>query len=94
MSEPKAIDVLDFFKFSPIEKVVLHTMLNHEENDYSTVDELTQDGKLSQYIDEELREAVYELKNRGFLREVKKRGRLVFAVNKLRIFYMTFNYSR
>lgn len=94
MPEPKAIDVPDFFKFTPIEKVVLHTMLNHEENDYSTVDELTQDGKLSQYHDDELCDAVYALRNRGFLREVEKCGRLVFAVNKLRISNMTFTYSR
>ena len=64
--------------------------LNKEERDYSTVDEIAHMEELSDYSYEAICTAVYGLKNRV---EVKKPYGYVYAVNKLRIPNMMFDYS-
>ena len=92
MPNPKAIDVPKL-GFSDVQTNVLHIMMNKEEWDYSTVDEIAHMDKLSVFSYEEICTAVYGLKNRGFLLEVKKPYGYVYAVNKLRIPNMMFDYS-
>lgn len=92
MPNPNAIDVPNL-GFSEVQITVLQIMMNKEETDYSTVDELTKVNELSDYHYDKLRDAVYGLKNRGFLLEVEKPYGCVYAVNKLRIPNMMFQYS-
>ncbi len=92
MPNPNAIDVPNL-GFSEEQIAVLQLMMNKSDKDYSTVDELTKVDELSEYHYDKLRDAVYELKNRGFLLEVKKPYGCVYAVNKLRIPNMMFQYS-
>jgi len=50
LPEARAFDVPDFFRFQKKEqRDVLDAMLNNENNDYSTVDELAKSDRLSQY---------------------------------------------
>lgn len=72
---------------------VLDAMLNNENNDYSTVDELAKSDRLSQYSYEVIGDAVEYLTGRGFLHKVEKPYGCVYAVNKLRIPHMMFNYT-
>lgn len=92
MPNPNAIDVPNL-GFSKVQITVLQIMMNKEETDYSTVDELTKVNELFDYHYDKLRDAVYGLKKRGFLLEVKKPYGCVYAVNKLRIPNMMFQYS-
>ncbi|WP_302350724.1 hypothetical protein [uncultured Ruminococcus sp.] len=92
MPNPKAIDVPKI-GFSDAEVAVLHTMMNHEDTDYSTVDEVSRLDTLSAFSYEVIRDAMANLNRRGFLLEVKKPYGIVYAVNKLRIPNMMFNYS-
>ena len=92
MPNPNAIDVPNL-GFSEVQITVLQIMMNKEEIDYATVDELTKVNELSDYHYDKLRDAVYGLKKRGFLLEVKKPYGCVYAVNKLRIPNMMFQYS-
>lgn len=92
MPNPNAIDVPNL-GFSDVQVDVLHIMMNDEESDYSTVDEIARLEELSAYSYEEIRDAMFKLKNRGFLLEVKKPYGCVYAVNKLRIPNMMFQYS-
>lgn len=89
MPNPKAIDVPKL-GFSDAQTEVLNIMMNKEERDYSTVDEIAHMEELSDYSYEAICTAVYGLKNRGFLLEVKKPYGYVYAVNKLRIPNMMF----
>lgn len=68
-------------------------MMNKEEKDYSTVEEIARMNELSNYSYEEIRDAMFKLNQRGFLLEVKKPYGCVYAVNKLRIPDMMFQYS-
>lgn len=92
MPNPKAIDVPNL-GFSEERIAVLHIMMNKSDKDYSTVDELTKVNELSDYHYDKLCDAVYGLKKRGFLLEIKKPYGCVYAVNKLRIPNMMFQYS-
>jgi hypothetical protein len=92
MPNPKAIDVPQL-GFSDEQKDVLHIMMNKEEWDYSTINEIARMEELSVYSYEDICTAVHGLKNRGFLLEVKKPYGYVYAVNKLRIPNMMFDYS-
>lgn len=92
MPNPKAIDVPKL-GFSDAQTDVLNIMMNKEEWDYSAVDEIAHMEELSGYSYEAICTAVYGLKNRGFLLEVKKPYGYVYAVNKLRIPNMMFDYS-
>lgn len=92
MPNPKAIDVPNL-GFSGEQITVLHIMMNKEEKDYSTVEEIAQMDELSNYSYEEIRDAMFKLNQRGFLLEVKKPYGCVYAVNKLRIPDMMFQYS-
>lgn len=92
MPNPKAIDVPNL-GFTEVQTTILQIMMNKEEIDYSTVDELTKVNELSDYHYDKLCHAVYGLKKRGFLLEVKKPYGCVYAVNKLRIPNMMFQYS-
>lgn len=92
MPNPNAIDVPNL-GFSEVQITVLQIMMNKEEIDYSTVDEITRLEELSAYSYEEIRDAMFKLKNRGFLLEVKKPYGCVYVVNKLRIPNMMFQYS-
>lgn len=92
MPEPNAIDVPNF-GFTDEQIAVLHIMMNQEETDYSTVDEIAHLDKLSMYSYEEIRDAMFKLNRRGFLLEVKKPYGCVYAVNKLRIPNMMFKYQ-
>jgi len=89
MPNPKAIDVPKL-GFSDAQTEVLNIMMNKEERDYSTVDEIAHMEELSDYSYEAICTAVYGLKNRV---EVKKPYGYVYAVNKLRIPNMMFDYS-
>ena len=92
MPNPKAIDVPNL-GFSEEQMTVLHIMMNNEDKDYSTVDEIARLDELTSYSYEEIREAMLNLNRRGFLLEVKKPYGYVYAVNKLRIPNMMFDYS-
>lgn len=92
MPNPKAIDVPQL-GFSDAQTNVLHIMMNKEEWDYSTIDEIAHVEELSGFSYEDICTAVYGLKHRGFLLEVKKPHGYVYAVNKLRIPNMMFDYS-
>ena len=92
MPNPKAIDVPNL-GFSEEQMTVLHIMMNNEDKDYSTVDEIARLDELTAYSYEEIREAMLNLNRRGFLLEVKKPYGYVYAVNKLRIPNMMFDYS-
>lgn len=92
MPNPKAIDV-PRFGFTEVETIILHTMMNFEDTDYSTVDEMSKLDVLSEYPFEIVRKAMENLNNRSFLLEVKKPYGIVYAVNKLRIPNMMFDYS-
>ena len=92
MPNPKAIDVPNL-GFSEEQMTVLHIMMNNEDKDYSTVDEIACLDELTSYSYEEIREAMLNLNRRGFLLEVKKPYGYVYAVNKLRIPNMMFDYS-
>lgn len=92
MPNPKAIDVPNL-GFTEVQTTILQIMMNKEEIDYFTVDELTKVNELSIYHYDKLCDAVYGLKKRGFLLEVKKPYGCVYAVNKLRIPNMMFQYS-
>ena len=94
LPEARAFDVPDFFRFQKKEqRDVLDAMLNNENNDYSTVDELAKSDRLSQYSYEVIGDAVEYLTGRGFLHKVEKPYGCVYAVNKLRIPHMMFNYT-
>ena len=92
MPNPKAIDVPNL-GFSEEQMTVLHIMMNNEDKDYSTVDEIARLDELTAYSYKEIREAMLNLNRRGFLLEVKKPYGYVYAVNKLRIPNMMFDYS-
>ena len=92
MPNPKAIDVPNL-GFSEEQMAVLHIMMNNEDKDYSTVDEIARLDELTAYSYKEIREAMLNLNHRGFLLEVKKPYGYVYAVNKLRIPNMMFDYS-
>ncbi len=68
---PNAIDVPNL-GFSDKQIAVLHIMMNKEESDYSTVDEIARLVELSAYSYEEIHDAMLKLKSRGFLLEVEK----------------------
>ena len=94
LPEARAFDVPEFFRFQKKEqRDVLDAMLNNENNDYSTVDELAKSDRLSQYSYEVIGDAVEYLTGRGFLHKVEKPYGCVYAVNKLRIPHMMFNYT-
>lgn len=92
MPNPKAIDVPNL-GFSEEQITVLHIMMNKKEKDYSTVEEIARTDELSNYSYEEIRDAMFKLNQRGFLLEVEKPYGCVYAVNKLRIPDMMFQYS-
>lgn len=92
MPNPKAIDVPNL-GFSEEQITVLYIMMNKEEKDYSTVEEIARMDELSNYTYEKIRDAMFKLNQRGFLLEVKKPYGCVYAVNKLRIPDMMFQYS-
>ena len=92
MPNPNAIDVPNL-GFSKEQITVLHIMMNKKEKDYSTVEEIARIDELSNYSYEEIRDAMFKLNQRGFLLEVKKPYGCVYAVNKLRIPDMMFQYS-
>lgn len=91
ISEPEKIDVPNV-GFSKVEIDIMHTMMNYENNDYSTVDEVARVEYLSKYSYELIRHGIFNLKRRGFLLEVKKPYGYVYAVNKKRIPNMMFKY--
>ena len=59
----------------------------------TTLDELAKSDRLSQYSYEVIGDAVEYLTGRGFLHKVEKPYGCVYAVNKLRIPHMMFNYT-
>ena len=92
MPNPKAIDVPNL-GFSEEQIPVLDIMINKEEKDYSTGEEIARLVELSNYSYEKIRDAMFKLNQRGFFLEVKKPYGCVYAVNKLRIPDMMFQYS-
>lgn len=85
LPEARAFDVPDFFRFQKKEqRDVLDAMLNNENNDYSTVDELAKSDRLSQYSYEVIGDAVEYLTGRGFLHKVEKPYGCVYAVNSVK----------
>ena len=91
MPNPSAI-VVPNLRFSEEQMIILHTMMNGKECDYSTIDEIVKIDVLSDFSDEEIRTAVNELTKRGFLFEIEKPYGCVYGVNKLRIANMEFIY--
>ena len=93
MPNPKAIDVPKL-GFSDAQTEVLNIMMNKEERDYSTVDELCDHDELSKFTRDEIKNAVSELNGRKFLLKVDKPYGCVYAVNKLLMANMEFVYGR
>ena len=92
MPNPNAITVPNY-GFNDCEIAVLDTMMNHEDTDYSTVDEVSRLDALAEFSFDTISDAMRNLNRRGFLLEVKKPYGYVYAVNKLRIANMMFDYS-
>ncbi len=65
MPNPNAIDVPNL-GFSEVQITVLHIMMNKEEIDYSTVDDIARLEELSAYSYEEIRDAMFKLKKQRF----------------------------
>ena len=91
MPNPSAIGVPNL-RFSEEQMTILHTMMNEKECDYSMIDEIIQMNVLADFSDEEIRTALNELTQRGFLFEIEKPYGCVYGVNKLRIANMEFIY--
>lgn len=92
MPNPNAIDVPNL-GFTEEQTAVLYIMMNKPDKDYSTVDEIARTDELSEFSYENIRDAMFKLNRRGFLLEIKKPYGCVYAVNKLRISDMMFQYS-
>lgn len=90
MLTPNKIELLNY-GLSEQAEVILTKMLNKRALDYSTLKELT--AYFKDMSAESVQSAVEELHGRRFLYLIPKYEREVYAVNKLRIANMGFEYG-